>query len=322
MKKDVSIVIPTYNRCKLLRRAVRSCFRAGKPLDIEVIIVDDGSTDRTQNWILSLDDERVRYLRQANQGAPVARNRGKEAAKGRYVKFLDDDDRLVEEALIWEVEKLRSTNAVISYGGLTVKRPDGEEYEFIPSEPDDLIAGLMRGSVWSHPVTLTYEKHLLKSFDWNESLEYNQDKDFAVRVASTGVPTVQIDKVVGVFNAHDGRRITTTKKKKAAKSNRFRRQISIILDGISRLRGSNSMNDRRRRAAVQGLWQWAYMAAPHDFFLFTETHEEIKSMVPNFRPKRRNYILRMIDHIFCPLLTEALLWPARKIKRTVKDCIA
>jgi len=88
----VSIIIPTYNRSSYLRRAVESVLNQDHT-NLEVIIVDDGSTDDTEEMISSLDDERIVYLpNEKNMGANASRNRGLRNVDGDYVGFLDDDD--------------------------------------------------------------------------------------------------------------------------------------------------------------------------------------------------------------------------------------
>lgn len=88
---QVSVIIPTYNRARLVAECVQSVLHSGTP-DIEVIVVDDGSTDDTSNGISELAPN-VRYVRQTNAGPAAARNRGFAASLGRYVAFLDSDDR-------------------------------------------------------------------------------------------------------------------------------------------------------------------------------------------------------------------------------------
>ncbi|MFL5348772.1 MAG: glycosyltransferase family 2 protein [Hyalangium sp.] len=85
-----SIVIPTYNRARLLEESLASVF-AQELTDFEVLVVDDGSTDDTQA-VLARYGERVRALRQTNQGQGAARNLGIQHATGRYIVFLDSDD--------------------------------------------------------------------------------------------------------------------------------------------------------------------------------------------------------------------------------------
>lgn len=95
----VSVIIPTHNRANLLPTAIHSAL-AQTVTDIEVIVVDDGSSDNTQQVLAGFKDPRVRCLRNSpGKGAAGARNAGIAAATGEYIAFLDDDDQ-------WFVEKL------------------------------------------------------------------------------------------------------------------------------------------------------------------------------------------------------------------------
>lgn len=93
----VSVIIPTYNRAEKCLRAVESVL-AQSHQSVEVIVVDDGSTDDTESTLSGRDD-RVRYVRQENSGVAAARNRGFREATGNYVAFLDSDD-------VWNPRKL------------------------------------------------------------------------------------------------------------------------------------------------------------------------------------------------------------------------
>lgn len=83
---SVSVVVPTYNR----RRWLVRCLEA-MPSEIEVIVVDNGSSDGTHNAVRSVDHPNLLYLRQANSGPASARNAGIAVASGEYVVFTDDD---------------------------------------------------------------------------------------------------------------------------------------------------------------------------------------------------------------------------------------
>lgn len=88
----VSVVLPTYNRARLLSRAVKSVLDQTYP-NFELIVVDDCSTDDTEDVVKGFQDDRIRYIRhEKNQGAPIARNTGIKAAKGKYIAFQDSDD--------------------------------------------------------------------------------------------------------------------------------------------------------------------------------------------------------------------------------------
>ena len=83
-KPKFSIIIPTYNRAKLLQRVIRDVLNQ-EYTDYELVIVDDGSTDDTKRKVVSIDDERIQYIYQENMGECEARNTGLKHAKGKWI---------------------------------------------------------------------------------------------------------------------------------------------------------------------------------------------------------------------------------------------
>lgn len=127
----VSVIIPVYNTCELVRRAVVSVLEQDAE-DLEVILVDDGSTDESAEICDSIaaEDARVLAVHQENMGVSAARNTGLKYASGEYVMFMDSDDRLREGALA----ALEPSGCDLSIGGFA-KISDGLEIEsFVPSE--------------------------------------------------------------------------------------------------------------------------------------------------------------------------------------------
>jgi glycosyltransferase involved in cell wall biosynthesis len=99
-RPKVSVVIPTYNRAAKVQKGITSVL-AQTFSDLEVIVVDDGSSDGTEQVLAEKFGGRIRYYAQTNQGASVARNKGVEQARGEWTAFLDSDD-------FWEKDKLES----------------------------------------------------------------------------------------------------------------------------------------------------------------------------------------------------------------------
>ena len=124
----ISVIIPTHNRRELLLRAIDSVL-AQTHEELEVIVVDDASTDGTQSAVLELHEERVQYVRLNEQrGACVARNRGIDMARGEYIAFQDSDDVFHEDKLEmqlayltdpWQPAVLRLVKETCRVGELT-----------------------------------------------------------------------------------------------------------------------------------------------------------------------------------------------------------
>lgn len=94
----ISVIIPTFNRAGKVLRAIDSVLRQSYK-DLEVIVVDDGSTDSTEFWLHRYQDSRLRYFKIENSGVACARNYGIEQSKAEWVCFLDSDD-------VWRRHKL------------------------------------------------------------------------------------------------------------------------------------------------------------------------------------------------------------------------
>ena len=101
----VSVIIPTFNREQTILEAVKSVLNQSVH-DLEVLIVDDGSTDNTGSIIKAIEDPRVKYIYQSHSGACVARNTGIHHSQGMYIAFHDSDD-------LWHMDKLEKQLRVL-----------------------------------------------------------------------------------------------------------------------------------------------------------------------------------------------------------------
>jgi len=102
----VSVVIPTYNRADMVVEAVDSVLKQTYS-NVEVVVVDDGSTDNTRELVEAIPDERVLYLYKENNGASSARNLGILEAQGEYIAFLDSDDLFFPQKLEIQIRYLQ-----------------------------------------------------------------------------------------------------------------------------------------------------------------------------------------------------------------------
>ncbi len=150
-----SVVMPLYNKAPYVENAVRSVLAQTCP-DLELIVVDDGSTDEGAAQVQAIGDPRVRLVSQRNAGVSVARNRGIELARGEWVTLLDADDHYHPRFLEWVQFARQQHPAVDVIGSTYVNVPNlpeawppvlGEEDTEPPLELiSDLPARWMRGS--------------------------------------------------------------------------------------------------------------------------------------------------------------------------------
>jgi len=139
MKNDlalVSVIVPVYNRAHLLTETVASIL-AQTYRNIEIILVNDGSTDNSLEVIKALQQENhdvIRIVDQNNQGQTIARNKGIEQSHGKYVAFLDSDDLWVPDKLEQQIP-LFDRNVGLVYGGVEFIDECGETIGFDPCDP-------------------------------------------------------------------------------------------------------------------------------------------------------------------------------------------
>jgi len=107
----ISVIIPAYNSDRYISSAIKSVLEQTYQ-DLEIIIIDDGSTDDTRKVIESFNDQRISYIYQENSGVATARNNGLKKSGGEYVAFLDADDCWLPEKLHMQYDKICSRNDI------------------------------------------------------------------------------------------------------------------------------------------------------------------------------------------------------------------
>lgn len=114
----VSIIIPTYNRSKLLKNAINSIINQTYQ-NFEIIIIDDCSTDDTLKVVKNFEDKRIKYLKnKVSLRATGSRNRGIENSNGDFIAFLDDDDEWYPQKLEMQLEKFKDSKVGLVYGAI------------------------------------------------------------------------------------------------------------------------------------------------------------------------------------------------------------
>ncbi len=208
----VSTIIPVYNRPAMLREAVASVL-AQTYRPIEVVIVDDGSTDDTPAVCRELADgqpEIVRTLRQENAGPGLAREAGRRAARGEFLQYLDSDDRLHSEKFVRQVAALtENPECGVAYcktrefviGEQPVDRASvrtGERLEL-------LFPALLSGRCWQ-TVTPLFRRQLSDAVGPWTDLRQEEDWEYDARVAALKTRLVWVPEFLADYRHHAGER--------------------------------------------------------------------------------------------------------------------
>lgn len=207
----VSVIIPTHNRSKLLCSAVESVLAQTYP-NVEIIVVDDGSTDDTAVMMAQYAG-RVIYIKQANQGPIVARNTGFEASSGQYINFLDDDDLLMLTKIERQVQVLDSRPEI----GLAYCRhyhidQDGGYLDEVGYLPDgDVLRELTKGCFLVVHAALVRRQCLDKVGLFDTDLpwggQYCEDWDLWLRIARAGYQFACVQELLCAYRIHQGGRV-------------------------------------------------------------------------------------------------------------------
>ncbi|SHL76585.1 Glycosyl transferase family 2 [Paracoccus solventivorans] len=206
MAPILSVIIPVYNAERTLRTAIDSVIMQ-RCHDVEIVVVDDGSTDGSWGIIESYGD-RIVALRQENAGASAARNHGARVGRGRFLKFLDSDDFLFPEALEKQIEHAKGLpEGAISFGeevswseelgrvssaGRTIMFPPGS------ARIDRFLTALPTISAWIYPKQL-FEK--IGGFD--VKLAFQQDFDFCCRAILAGCVPYATPTLIFAYRQHE-----------------------------------------------------------------------------------------------------------------------
>jgi len=211
----VSVVVPCYNCERYLEETIQSVKAQTYP-EVELVLVDDGSTDGTRAIIERHAEEAICHFG-PNRGASAARTTGTELASGAYIQYLDADDRLRPDALEQRIDALEAESADVAYSKYQRLRPTG--YGFVTGDvvektledvhPDPETATFRQ--FWLPPVALTYSRRIVEKIGgWNEDLPVIQDARFLQDAAFHGGTFVKVDSVLGEYRDHEAGSLSTT----------------------------------------------------------------------------------------------------------------
>lgn len=209
----VSTIVPVFNRPRQLREAVASVL-AQDYRPIEVLIVDDGSTDETVAAAdrLAQEHDAVRAIHQSNGGPGRAREAGRQEARGEFIQYLDSDDLLLPGKFSAQVAGLQARpECGVSYGWTQYRRPDGSldpaRWKATGHEARRLFPSFLRERWWETATPLFREKTCAAAGAWSEQW-LEEDWEYDCRVAALGVELHYVPAFVAEHRHHAAARLS------------------------------------------------------------------------------------------------------------------
>lgn len=169
--------MPSYNRSTLIAKTITNVFEQTHA-NIELIVIDDGSTDDTKEILNNFSDSRLKYFYQSNAGACVARNHGLQVASGDYIMFMDSDDLMDPIKIEEQVQALENSDAPFAICDFTFVHDNTEEIVYNNGNLHENIINFKSPFIMT---TLMRKESIPKSLIWNKQLQRQQDVDFLFR---------------------------------------------------------------------------------------------------------------------------------------------
>jgi glycosyltransferase involved in cell wall biosynthesis len=213
---DISIIVPIYNAEKYLKKCLDSLVNQTKK-ELEFILVNDGSTDTTEDIIKTYKDKRIKYFKNKNQGIGKTRNFGIEKSSGKYIMFVDSDDYLEKDAceLLYKKSKELDSDLVVCDFYKVYENEELEEVRLIDFKPTSLkkMPSLIN-EINLSPWNKIYKRELItnNNLKFIENLKY-EDAPFVLQALFNAENISKVNECLNYYVIH-GNSETTVRDKK------------------------------------------------------------------------------------------------------------
>ena len=294
----VSILIPMFNSERYIAEVLESCF-AQTYKNIEIIVVDDGSTDNSLAIVRNYekDHSNMRVLSQPNRGACAARNLAFNNSSGPYIQYLDSDDLIHPRKLELQLDRLREfqyAKPVVAFSSFMYlrngrlvhipKRMIDKDYD----NPKELLIDLILTTI-NLPHCYLTSRHLVeKSGGWDESVLKNQDGEFFSRILFLSDKAVFVPGIEVTWR-HTGTGISITHSLETMKSQLY------VANKISDLILSFTSSDRAKSSCAAQYGWIAYLGYPENKTLLPEIEQSLKKRNLTFFIPYNGRLFRLIS---------------------------
>ena len=210
--QTVSVVVPCYNARAFVPQCLESVVAQQYP-HVEIVVVDDGSSDGSAGAIESAFGTAVRVVRTPNRGPSAARNLGTSMATGKFIQYLDADDLLAPGKLQTQIAALENARAGVAYGDWQKLIP-GQDGAF---QPGPVVSREIEGPAelalftdfWCPPAAYLFRREIVEKVSWNLGLPVIQDARFALDCALHGARFVYTPGIAAYYRVHKSGSVST-----------------------------------------------------------------------------------------------------------------
>lgn len=277
----VSIVIPCYNAGRWVGEAIASCI-AQSYRPVEIIVVDDGSTDNSLDVLRSFG-EQIKVICSRHGGAAGARNTALEYSSGEFIQFLDADDILSPYKIERQVAAVVQTQSDLAYsdwrftGDLSAPSVGGKGVR-IMGRVEGLLDALL-GDWWCPLFSYLYRRTILDCVTWNPN--YIDDFDFIAQVALKEPRHVYVPGIAGYYRMHSTQQLSRS----VSVYEVTRAKEEILTNVMKALASRGTLSRKRRLLLAEGLWTCASIYYDSDRPRYAATMDKVERLVPRFRPR-------------------------------------
>ena len=313
-KPLVSIIIPCFNSEQWIRETIYSVL-AQNVENVEIIVIDDGSTDDTGN-IVRKDFPSARLIRTERQGASRARDLGTRISSGEFIQYLDSDDLLAENKIAIQVGVLRKTGADVAYGDWKklVRRADGVfvRGEIIRRKIRNPEIDLFTGDAYNPPFAYIFRRSIVEAVQgFNEHLPVIQDARFVFDCALRGARFVYCQGLMGYYRVHS--KDSLSRRDAVA----FVRDCLLNAEEIETWWASHKgISDERKKALLRVYGYIARASFENDKPTFEVAYKRLERLDPRYTPSN-NVLLKLLSFLFGYRNAEMAALQYRRLKRCI-----
>lgn len=319
MSTKVSVIIPCFNAEQWVAEAIDSCLKQTYP-NIEIIVVDDGSTDRSLEIIQSYG-EQIIWQSLPHKGGNFARNTGFSLSKGEYIQYLDADDYILPDKIEKQVSFLEETQADVVYGDWRLQRhlADGSIYLDnieVSQFQADILSSLL-ANWWVALAALLYRRSAVEnSSGWDENLVAAQDRDFFLSVVMAGAKVVYQPGCSSIYRRYGSVTVSTSSKTRWLKSHQ-----QVLSKVEARLLEMNQLSMKYRHALAISYFELARESLFVDYSQYLIFLEKALMLFPDFQSHSTRTIYRFVQNVLGFRQTERITSRILFVKKWITSLV-